>query len=633
MTYQHDTFDRNLNNLHHAMEYRDDLPHLRVTLGSDNITITGDVNILDNIRVNNSAEQSIPVYLTETGTVSITGPVGITGPIGITGPVSITGTVSVTGTFWQTTQQVSVTGPITIQQATGVPALVKYIDSGFNMQMDMTERLRVAIPGNSWWYAPSIDKDGDLRYIESFTGTGAVSTFVQNLSSISLSSGTDADGKVIRISRRRHKMRPGVSMLTAFSINWNGYDSGIVTKRAGVFTDFNGIFFEVTTDLAVVVRRRLADNSLVEKRIMREDFNIDKLNGTGTSGFDLSPVVLNQATITAYVSTTAVTLPGNGGTVYNVIYTVSDRSQFTVSRKFAVTGVSPAAFNGTVMVAAVSGTTGAGNITVTYITDPGSFVSLSSATMKHTALHHQYVMGFDYAGTRTTSVRFFINCKQGRVAIHTEDFGGELSTPFSNAPAMSIRYEVKNSSIPPFRPSLLISSEVINVEAELELNPGFGIAQRTTALAISKGDHTEYALLGVGLRAGEPYQRGDLQVQSIQIIDAGNVNTQNSGVFQWRLILNPTFGGTAVPTPTDLGKASRQWNYNNGTTITGGITVTGGYVTSTQSIDVKNALNFLNLGSNIEYTDTDKLILTIKSLSDGTSDASIYATMNFIEAL
>ena len=150
MTYQHDTFDRNLNNLHHAMEYRDDLPHLRVTLGSDNITITGDVNILDNIRVNNSAEQSIPVYLTETGTVSITGPVGITGPIsitgpvsvtgsvkisdpvgitgpvsvtgpiGITGPVGITGTVSVTGTFWQTTQQVSVTGPVAITGPVGI---------------------------------------------------------------------------------------------------------------------------------------------------------------------------------------------------------------------------------------------------------------------------------------------------------------------------------------------------------------------------------------------------------------------------------------------------------------------------------------------------------------------------------
>jgi len=79
--------------------------------------------------------------------------------------------------------------------------------------------------------------------------------------------------------------------------------------------------------------------------------------------------------------------------------------------------------------------------------------------------------------------------------------------------------------------------------------------------------------------------------------------------------------------------AAKQWNYANGTTISGGITVTGGYVTSTQNIDVKNALNFLNLGSDITYTDADKLVLAIKLLVDGTSDASLLATMNFIEAL
>jgi hypothetical protein len=46
MTYQHDNRNPNLNNLHHAMELDPDgVPHVRVTLGSDNITINGDVNI------------------------------------------------------------------------------------------------------------------------------------------------------------------------------------------------------------------------------------------------------------------------------------------------------------------------------------------------------------------------------------------------------------------------------------------------------------------------------------------------------------------------------------------------------------------------------------------------------------
>ena len=54
----------NLLNLHKAMEYDEyGIPHVRVRLGADNITITGNVNLVDNVRVNNTEAQSIPVYI------------------------------------------------------------------------------------------------------------------------------------------------------------------------------------------------------------------------------------------------------------------------------------------------------------------------------------------------------------------------------------------------------------------------------------------------------------------------------------------------------------------------------------------------------------------------------------------
>jgi hypothetical protein len=46
--------DPNLLNVHKAMVYRDDEPHLRVTLGSDNITISGDVNLVDTVSLSSS---------------------------------------------------------------------------------------------------------------------------------------------------------------------------------------------------------------------------------------------------------------------------------------------------------------------------------------------------------------------------------------------------------------------------------------------------------------------------------------------------------------------------------------------------------------------------------------------------
>ena len=38
-------------------------PHLRVTLGSDNITVSGNVNLVEAVRVNNTEAQKIPVYI------------------------------------------------------------------------------------------------------------------------------------------------------------------------------------------------------------------------------------------------------------------------------------------------------------------------------------------------------------------------------------------------------------------------------------------------------------------------------------------------------------------------------------------------------------------------------------------
>ena len=143
MTYQHNNRDPNLNNLHHAMEYQGDLPHLRVTLGSDNITITGDVNLLDTVTVTSTPEDPVHTHITEVGTSGILAvpymPIQGTVSIGTDSTVSlsantlsalenitVSGSVSVsnfpasqavTGTFWQATQPVSIatmpTTPVT----------------------------------------------------------------------------------------------------------------------------------------------------------------------------------------------------------------------------------------------------------------------------------------------------------------------------------------------------------------------------------------------------------------------------------------------------------------------------------------------------------------------------------------
>jgi hypothetical protein len=103
----------NLLDVHKAMTYdAAGEPHLRVFLGTDTITINGEVNLVDNVRVNNSTTNPVPVLLTNVSTTSTvyqgTNPWTITGTVAISSlpeveikndsgnPIPITGNVTAT---------------------------------------------------------------------------------------------------------------------------------------------------------------------------------------------------------------------------------------------------------------------------------------------------------------------------------------------------------------------------------------------------------------------------------------------------------------------------------------------------------------------------------------------------------
>lgn len=507
---------------------------------------------------------------------------------------------------------------------------VKYSDST-NTQLDAVERLRVSSPTQSYWYTPTVDKDGDLRYIESFSGTGANTAFVQNISSILMTSGTDSNGSAIRISRRRHKMRPGVSLNWMATGSFNGAQTN-VTKRRGMFTAFNGIFFEVTDDLYFVVRRRLIDGTLVEDRYPRNGISSkwseDILDGNGTS--ELNITTSSTFTLGSYVSKTTKTISSTE-THYNVVFNTATECPYTLGTKATITGFTnggSSGYNSLGMIVAKTSNT----VTFCYPLDPGTFTSGGTGIMTQTGLHMKHTWWIDFAGDRSTRIRFGIFTAKGAHVCGIIDYTGKLGTHFSNAPALSDRLEMTNTGAVSIRPTMTWSSSCINVDAELELNPCFGSARNSSSIDIAKNDFTEYAILGVAVRPGEPYQRSDLQIQSIQISDFGNVNPNNSGMYEWRLLLNPTL--SAWPSPSDIGKSSHKFDFASGTTVTNqGIVLLSGYATSVTQVDVKTALNFLNLGSNIAYDDSDRVVLVVRLQVNGTGDGKIRSIINYIEAL
>ena len=114
-SYVHPT-DPNLLNIHKALVYRDSEPHLRVTLGSDNITITGDVNLVDTVSVNSTPEDPVHVHLTEVGTSGLLAvpylPIG--GTVTVTNTSFAISNFPTTSTVYQGTTPWVVTGTVNI---------------------------------------------------------------------------------------------------------------------------------------------------------------------------------------------------------------------------------------------------------------------------------------------------------------------------------------------------------------------------------------------------------------------------------------------------------------------------------------------------------------------------------------
>jgi hypothetical protein len=419
-------------------------------------------------------------------------------------------------------------------------------------------------------------------------------------------------------------------------MNWDGTQTN-VTKRIGMFTNFNGYFFELTDDLYAVNRRRLTDGTLVETRVRRDQFSHDRLDGTNnaTNPTGYNWIATTSSGLVSYNTTTVVTVSTvTNNQVWQVTYTHDGTAddRFTVGDKVVVSGITPVTFNNCPIITALTTNT----IRLAHVVDPGSFISMSGANISKNGFTRHHTHFIDFNGSRSGHVRFCLMGPLGPETLHVMDFSDAIGSASTSAPGLMERSELVNTGAVSYLPSLTTGGSSFNIEAELELNPGFGVASALSPTTFDKNAdvNKEFAILAVGLRSGEPYQRADLQVNRFQLTDLGNVNPQNSGIFQWRLVLNPTLIGT-IPTPINSGKATRYWDYAGAVTAsTGtGITLMSGYSQGTYIADTQTALNFLNMGSNLAYDDADRVVLLVKLLVGGTDNSSVVATIDFSESL
>ena len=152
----------------------------------------------------------------------------------------------------------------------------------------------------------STDAFGRLRVSEAFTlgdykhtygidpnfrdtlFNGGTVTHSSNQAAARLTTTSNSSSRAIHQTKMYHNYMPGKSQLIKSTINF--YSAVVnVTKRTGYFDDLNGIYFEQNGAgvLSFVVRTNTSGTASDSRRIVQADWNKDKCDGTGASGFNL----------------------------------------------------------------------------------------------------------------------------------------------------------------------------------------------------------------------------------------------------------------------------------------------------------------------------------------------------------
>ena len=304
-----------------------------VSLGSSNITITGDVNVGTTVSVTSTPENPVHTHITEVGITSILTtpylPVGVGTvnlnlsylPVGIStllNTVSIGNTVSISNTSFYilnpvTTVAVSGIGStVTVQGTVGIGTTGQVslnlnsapVSSSNPLPVTGTVSISTTSSASVTFPSTSSDAFGRLRVSNPLTlfdsshryrdnnlwsslvvGTGSTVGFVTTQGLINIGIGTTAGCSVIRETTKVFAYQPGKSLLVLNTFVMNPKKTNL-RQRVGYFGADNGMYFEVDGDTAYFVERSLSLGTTT--RVAQEDWNVDKLDGTGLSGITLN---------------------------------------------------------------------------------------------------------------------------------------------------------------------------------------------------------------------------------------------------------------------------------------------------------------------------------------------------------
>jgi hypothetical protein len=137
----------------------------------------------------------------------------------------------------------------------------------------------------------------DTNFIDSVSGAGSTLSFISNQAAARLQTGIGSTAYCVHQTKAYHHYQPGKSQLIFSSFNFYAPQQN-ATKRTGYFDDRDGIYLEqvglstsdgINAGIGTYnwVIRTFTSGIATETRIPQSQWNKDKCDGTGESGFNI----------------------------------------------------------------------------------------------------------------------------------------------------------------------------------------------------------------------------------------------------------------------------------------------------------------------------------------------------------
>jgi hypothetical protein len=127
----------------------------------------------------------------------------------------------------------------------------------------------------------------DPNFVDVLSNGGTI-THYPNQACARLATTSNASSSVVHQTKFYHHYMPGKSQLIKSTFNFYAATTN-VTKRTGYFDDKNGMFFEQAGDgtLSFCIRTYVSGTASDARKVTQANWNKDKCDGTGSSGFTL----------------------------------------------------------------------------------------------------------------------------------------------------------------------------------------------------------------------------------------------------------------------------------------------------------------------------------------------------------